>query len=337
MTGDNPAMATQPLRARSARRGWALGIAVALVGAAMLVVLFEWSGIRLADLVARLSRSPLWLLPALMLLSASQVLLSAVKWREVLAAYAPDRERPDFRFCVFHSTLANLLSQVVSTYLSSTLVRGVATRRHRAFPVGRGVVSSAYEQLFDVVLMVVFALATVAAWLLHGGVGVWIGLTALGLGASCIAMLVARRLLAAVDKRRFPGFLERWRERAKSQLPPDIFDQTIAGKLLALSVARYAVIAVRAGLIGVAMGFAILPIDITQSFTLVFATQFASLTPGNLGLQEWSWSALLVLRHTPVSVAAEFAVTYRILTFVSTNLAMILLGLATWNNSERQR
>lgn len=332
MNGDNPALAAPRSPARPALRKGVLGFAVVLLGGLLLVLLFEWSGITLANLTSRLSLSPPWLIPVLMLFSIGQVALSAVKWREALAAYGHANGRPTLRFCIFHSTVANVLSQLVSTYLSSSIVRGAAARRNRAFPTAHGLVSSAYEQLFDVALMGIFAFATVAAWLLHGGAVTWFGFTALGLAVCGAGLIAGHRIPAALRKVRLPAFLVPWAERTASAFAMGLFDRALTGKLFALSLARYAILAGRAMLIAVAVGFAISPLDIARAFTLVLATQFASLTPGNLGLQEWSWSALLALQGTPLAVATEFALTYRVLTFVSMNLAMAVLALATWRN-----
>jgi uncharacterized membrane protein YbhN (UPF0104 family) len=309
-----------------------VGLGVILLGAAMLVLLFEWSGITFADLGSRLSHSPVWLIPALMMLSVVQVMLSAVKWREVLATYGTEGGTPSLRFCIFQSTVANLLSQLVSIYLSSSVVRGAAARRSQSFSTSHGLASSAYEQLFDIAVMGIFVLATVTSWLLHGGMGLWIGFALAGVAICAGGMMSSGKILEGLGRIRLPGLVQPSVRRLGGAFTQKMFDWPLTRRLLALSLARYAVLVGRAALIAVAMGFVISPLAIAQAFTMVVATQFASLTPGNLGLQEWSWSALLSLRGTPLRVASEFAITYRVLTFVSMNLGMAALASVTWRN-----
>lgn len=332
VTGENSAIAAPVAPVRPILRKTLLGLGMILLGAAMLVLLFQWSGITLADLGLRLSRSPVWLVPALMMFSVVQVMLSALKWREVLATYGTPGGTPNLRFCIFQSTVANLLSQLVSIYLSSSVVRGAAARRSQAFSTSHGLASSAYEQLFDIAVITIFVLATAGSWLFHGGALLWTGFALAGIAICAGGLMFSGKILEALGRIRLPGFMQPLARRLSGAFSQEMFDWPLTKRLLALSLARYGVLVGRAALIAVAMGFVISPLAIAQAFTMVAATQFASLTPGNLGLQEWSWSALLTVRGTPLRAASEFAITYRVLTFVSMNLGMAALAWATWRN-----
>ncbi|MEO0831540.1 MAG: hypothetical protein AAFY03_13910, partial [Pseudomonadota bacterium] len=146
-------------------------IAVAL---AVLVALAVWGGITWADVVGMLARSPLWLLPTIAVLTGAQIALSALKWRWVLARVRRDiAEQAPFSFFFYSSAASAFLSQLLTNYLSSIIVRSWAARRAYGLPLQSGGSSSLFEQIFDAALLVVLALPTLLAFALGLSTMAW--------------------------------------------------------------------------------------------------------------------------------------------------------------------
>ena len=125
-----------------------------------------------------------------------------------------------------------------------------------------------------------------------------------------------------------PGLVARLFAAFRSASAAGLFAPGMVLKLYALSVLRYLLILARVPVTIAALALAIGMMDAAQGFTVVQATQLASITPGNLGIQELSWTGVLVLRDTPLELAAAFAIAFRIVTFLSMGLVALISGAA---------
>ena len=93
-------------------------------------------------------------------------------------------------------------------------------------------------------------------------------------------------------------------------------------KLYALSIIRYFTMLVRVPILTLAFGLPLAIKNSVPAFTIVQATQIAALTPGQLGIREWTWSGVLAMRGYDLELATRFAIDMRV-------VGMIALALAT--------
>ncbi|MEM7752539.1 MAG: lysylphosphatidylglycerol synthase transmembrane domain-containing protein [Pseudomonadota bacterium] len=289
----------------------------------VLVCSVVWSGMDLQGLVWRLSETPLWLFLGFMVLTAIQIAISAVKWRIVLRKLDPEHAQPGFSFFLACSSASALLSQVLTTYVSSVIVRGWAGRRFHNIPLTRGAGSSVFEQFFDVVVLLCMALGTLITWFAGGGVMAWVVNTGICVAAGLLASMRLKQLVPLMCKV-FPKL-------SKSAALQDgrgiarISEASTVLTLFGLSLLRYLTLIARAPLLVIALGFSISAVDIAQGFTLVQTSQLAAFTPGNLGLQELGWSGVLHMSGYGFDTALAFAVALRFLGLFSMIVVATLL------------
>jgi uncharacterized protein (TIRG00374 family) len=302
----------------------AAAIALALVSVLLLVAT---SKLDMATLADRLGRSPGWLICALALLTIAQTTFSACKWRLVLSAYGPDSgQLPGFHFCLFYSALSAFASQLVPAHVAAIIVRSIGAKRVGNLTLGRSAASSAFEQVFDALVLVAFGVATVLTWSVEGGVVFWLGAILAGIAVGYFMLIgVGRARLSGTPTSSRSGLARKLNAFLDEHFTAVLFEARLSAKLLALSLLRYATIMARVPLIVIGMGFALPVSAVSQGFALVQATQIAALAPGNLGLQEWSWAAVLALRGISLLLAAEFALSLRGLTLVAANAGLGLI------------
>ena len=270
-----------------------------------------WSGLDLRNLLQRLIETPHWLILCFVLLTGIQIAISAIKWRIVVDQLTPGQGPQEFSFFLACSSASALLSQLLTTYVSSIVVRGWAGRRFHNMPVTRGAGSSVFEQFFDVIVLMCMAVATLVTWLVGGGAMVWVFLTGL-------SILIG--LLCSTQLNHFVPMLRNLHPKLAGHrmLQDDVGLARICSgptvvALFGLSVLRYLVMLVRAPLVVLALGYSISTLDAAQGFTIVQTTQLAAFTPGNLGLQEWGWSGVLAFLGYGFEKPLEFALALRVI------------------------
>ena len=323
MTSDGTGQRQNPL---SRRVGLSLvGLIVAI---AVIVALAARSGVTMESVLTLVAASPWWLVPAVAVLTAGQIALSAVKWHMVLTRVSSGSNvTAGFAFHV--SVASAFLSQVMTSYLSAVVTRSWAARRAHGVSLGAGAGTSLFEQIFDVAIIAAMLAPTLIVYFLGGSFSLWLGLTAVSLTAGAVIFLMLGRnvqYLPVSDAK--TGLVARLFAAFRSASAAGLFAPGMVLKLYALSVLRYLLILARVPVTIAALALAIGMMDAAQGFTVVQATQLASITPGNLGIQELSWTGVLVLRDTPLELAAAFAIAFRIVTFLSMGLVALISGAA---------
>jgi len=318
-------------RPRTSRAGVVTAAALTLAFG-MITLLFWWSGLGMNTLIDRLSRSAVWLLPAIALMAITQASLSALKWRLVLSAYGTDPDHiPSYGFCLFYSATSVLVSQFLPVHIATIAVRSFAAKRFSKISIGRGAASSLFEQCFDVLVLLVFGIATLLTWLVQGNLGIWLGLVFLGLISGYLVLLVLGRLRRIqLDTSGLFVPLQKALSLLDSHFSVSLFTPRLTAQLLGLSLLRYLTLIGRTPLIVIGMGFALPVAEMAQGFTLVQMTQFAAITPGNLGLQEWTWTGILALRGVTVLLATEFALSLRVFGILANNIGLGLIIAYLW-------
>ncbi len=310
-----------------------INIAVLALAAAMVIGLAYAGGVSLGEIGGALGRAPAWLLLAVSLSYVVQILLSALKWKIVTDALSPElfrQSRPSF--FVFYTSLSALLSNVVTTYLSSILVRSWATRRMREVPIGRAVVLSGAEQIWDVYVLALFVLPTLVVWSVSGSLTLWLGICAGVFALGGIGLVIASAGFRGAWMRRMLGRLRQSRFRkigALAELVELVLTMPLPTvlALYGLSILRYVVMASRALLVAVGLDFAIDLAALIYAVTVVQASALIAVTPGNLGLAEWGWTASLGLQGVDLAMAASFAIATRVVLLLCLLVTGSILGL----------
>ncbi|SMC13973.1 hypothetical protein ROA7745_03835 [Roseovarius aestuarii] len=294
-----------------------------LLSLILVICAVVWSGLDLRNLLHRLIEAPHWLLLCFIVLTGIQITISAIKWRIVVNQLTPETSPPGFSFFLTCSSASALLSQLLTTYVSSVVVRGWAGRRFHGIPITRGAGSSVFEQLFDVVVLMCIAIGTLITWIVGGGALTWVLFVTLFV---VLGMLASTRLnhIIPVLRQLHPKLSGHEALLDDCGIARICSGPTVSA-LYGLSVLRYLVMLARAPLIVIALGYSISSLDAAQGFTIVQTTQLAAFTPGNLGLQEWGWSGVLAFLGYGFEKPLEFALALRVMGLTSMIIVTPLL------------
>jgi len=295
-----------------------------LVLVVALVVMLQLDPRALLQALGRIGPVPLAIAFATVVVHAG---CSALKWA-LVARRIDASERRGWTFYLGYTAVAGVLAQVLTVHVSSIVVREVAVRTEggRAF---EGAGASLVEQLWDLAVLLVFALAT-GLWLVIGGPW-WAWMTgAVVLGSAGIlpvqAIVRPQAVRLGVWLSRWPGPAARVGAVLAGPHGRLALDPVLSLWLWGISLVRYVAMGVRAVVVAGAVG---LPVAaVLPAFTVVQASQILSLTPGNLGISEWTWAGVLSALGHPADEAAVLALVLRALTvggFVL--LALGVMGL----------
>jgi uncharacterized membrane protein YbhN (UPF0104 family) len=306
-------------------RQFAMSAILLLLALACTVALAAWSGLSMPDVIETLAATPLWLIAVFTALTVAQVALSAWKWQLVLHKLRPgEHEDMSFAFLYNCSALAAFLSQFLTVYLSSILVRGWAFKRTYGLTARYATTTSLFEQMFDVVALFVMVLPTLLVWSFDGTFSQWAVATAVAIAAGALSFrffgLVS---LGATLAGRIHPAMEKLSSMLEQSAASGLLSLPFMLKMYAISLVRYFTMLARIPVLTVAFGLPLAMADVVPGFTIVQATQIAALTPGQLGIREWTWSGVLALRGYDLQLSAGFAIDLRIAGTVAIALATL--------------
>lgn len=309
------------------KTGW-LAILSCLAALAALALLVDFAGPRFDEFGERLvSVGPGTLLLAC-LASLVQIAISACKWQMVLASISADPVKlPGFRLSLLLAGLAAVAAQFLPLVVATPVLRSVAARYATGMPVVDGALASVVEQAFDVLafsLLVVPTLVVFSLALAGFGVGFsgWMTVAAIFVGGTFL-------LLGAGPERALGRLVRRFRRAERWAAVLQAMAGINAGlqrRLLCLSLLRNGAILARVIAVAAAAGFALPVVHLVYGHTIVQASQLAAVTPGNLGLAEWSWVGALGYLGHDTAIVAILALTLRVVSILS---YILVAGLTT--------
>ena len=317
----------------------ATGIAAALIFFLILV-----GDLGVLSLFDRMKELGAWWI---LIIAASfvQIALSAEKWRIVLVAIGGENIKEiQRRFFIATTAIAAVSSQFLTVYAASIVVRSVAGHVHN-LRTSTSAGSSGFEQLFDVAVLFVFFVPTVATLLLLEGLQFWVVLAVLSLAAAVVGITLVTKWMRhrkEYDVEEQSGAAHYVVSRLKLSVDREK-QNAVASKaqlLFSLSVIRYVAMFTRAAVVAAAAGYVFDARNLILAFNAAQASQLASLTPGNIGISEWSWAGVLGYLGDPFNAAIEFAILLRVCTFVSLVIIMtivVLLYLRQFSDAWRRR
>jgi uncharacterized protein (TIRG00374 family) len=294
------------------------------VAGVILMVAFLWWG--RSDVGKMLTLRPLPLVLCF-LLTLGMALTSVAKWRICLRSMGEGGA--GFGALFHYFMIGRVLGLVVPMELGDLSARTVSLRCEHSISLGRGTYSVYLERSFDILVSTIllvpsalFILDVVGptAGLVIAGVGFTVGLVCFALFARRTVELLALLyglLLKAVC--RIPWLRSRVDADAESKALAVADLGSAAPKLYLLSAFKFLLTAFRFASIAAAVGIGV---GLAEIMLFAPGAQFAlvfSVTPGGLGVVDWSWSGLLykigVNRHdiVPYLISLRAAVLVSVL------------------------
>jgi uncharacterized membrane protein YbhN (UPF0104 family) len=292
----------------------ALALLIALVVAARIDV-----G-RLVQLLAGVRPLPVL---ALILLTGLYALLAAEKWRLVEVRLTRGAELPR-RLCFAFTAIGMAVGQILPAQIAVAATRSAGSHLVTGTGAVRSALATLFEQMVELVVVALCGLASLYC-LWRGDLGWWTGGAAgavvaglLLIGpASMVATAVTRRL--AEPRVRPSGRLARL---GQALADSGLFDRALALRLYGLSVLRLVVLWGMAVATTQAVGLDISLLQLAAALPLVVLASALTLTPANIGVNEWTFTAAFTAFGADFDVAAQWALVNRVLVAV----AMLVIG-----------
>ena len=123
---------------------------------------------------------------------------------------------------------------------------------------------------------------------------------------------------------------KRWlaEERKRGLLAPKLITQ-----MMLLSTARFVIVIERLILGAMAIGIIIPHAVVAYATPITTMSALLALTPGNLGIAEWSWTYLLTLWGISPAVGTLYGVSFRILVFAAQLVVSATIGVLFENGN----
>jgi uncharacterized membrane protein YbhN (UPF0104 family) len=255
----------------------------------------------------------------IVLLMGFNSFLAGEKWRLVVLSF--DRGGSDIPRPVYFalSALGVALGQILPVQVSTALCRWLGSRAYGGTAVKRGVGATMFEQLFDVLVAALVALASVVVIATGSGATAWCSVAILAILGGFALCGAAAGVAASVSRQ----FGQRWRHHnglarvLAGAGAAQLLGAGIARRLFLLSVLRFAVLVLVAAASADAVSLDIPLWHLAAAFPFgIFAAALA-LTPGGVGVGEWSLASALHAFGTPLQVGAQWAIACRILTVLA--------------------
>jgi len=299
------------------------------ISTGLIYLLISRAGLTWADIVISIHKIPGWALALFVALSGANLALGARKWLIVLRTTAPGPESgPGLTEAMLTSALGELLGQVMPVQAGIAVARSLASHLNIGPSLRANLGTTLYEQLFDLIVVGIAAVAGVLGLVLHAGALGWVPFILIWALGSMVLSLKLPTMLAAQAYRvgrllGKPGLISEIQNTSRSVSALS----TVPAQLAVLSMVRYLTNLLRLVVLLGALGMWSQAIPAMIGLPLVQIIGVVPVTPGNLGVTEWTWSAVLVSSGATIGKAALFALAARVVNVVALSiLVLIFLG-----------
>jgi hypothetical protein len=289
-------------------------LASAVLAVILLALLFACTDLDLAAIGRLLSGTRPQAFAEIVLLLGINNALAGEKWRLIAMRLQPDADRRMPRLLYFAFTSIGVaLGQFLPAQLTLVVSRSIGAHFYGGRPLVRGALATVFDYFFDLLVAGFFALSSALVWVSGGGAGTW-ALYALAIaiagfllyGAAARLAVGAARSLGAAGGGRFRRFC------TSLALSP-LLAPEIGRRLLAISTVRFAVLVLMGAASGNAVGLDVPVWRLAASLPFAVIANALAITPGGLGINEWTVSSALFALGTPFQLAAQWAVVNRAL------------------------
>jgi uncharacterized protein (TIRG00374 family) len=258
--------------------------------------------------------------------TAGIAVTSALKWKLSLRSLG-EADATHFGSLLYYFMCGRAVGLVLPMDASDFGVRTMSLKFDHSVPIGRASYSVYLDRTFDVVVAGLFLVPSVLyiTKAVSASTGLILFAAAFVLGLICFTLLVDKstRLLAFIFHALFkavckiPWIGRRVEFETESKLLADRDFRSVAGSLYVLSGIKFLLTAMRFVVIAAAMEMSL---GVREIFLFVPGAQFAALvavTPGGLGIADWSWSGLLLAIGADKGTIVPYLVSLRVVITLS--------------------
>lgn len=290
----------------------------------LLALLFAYTDLDVASIGRLLSgMRPQAFAETALLLGFNNV-LAGEKWRLITVRLHQDDGRSMPRLLYFAFTSIGVaLGQILPAQLTVVLSRSIGAHLYGGRGLRRGAFATLFDYFFDLLIAVFFVLSSVLVLVTGGGAGTW-ALYALAIaiagfllyGAAARLAVGVARSLGSRGCGRFHGFC------TTIALSP-LLAPNFGRRLLAISAVRFAVLVLIGAVSANAVALDVPVWRLAASLPFAVIANALAITPGGLGINEWTVSSALFALGTPFQTSAQWAVINRVLVAAAAGLCGI--------------
>jgi hypothetical protein len=297
------------------RRSVILTVVSLAAGIAVLVLLVAMAHVDPQTLFARLLILDRFACVRFTLWMALNIYLSSVKWRLTDDVLRSDNEQPVSGELAFTSTafgvaLGQLLPAAIGMSTARTLASSLYGRALR-----RGTFGTLFEQSFDLLAVGVLAIPSVVILTFHRSSGTWL---ALAIPMSLGVVWMVGKLLDTLNNIDVEiDQTVRWKRTLADIKHSGLMRGALGRKLMMVAFARFVLVVLAAGETTAAIHAAIPLGYLAVAMPLGLLAMVTGVTPGGIGIVEFTYVGMLHLLGIPFSVATEWALAARVLSITS--------------------
>ncbi len=258
--------------------------------------------------------------------TAGIAVISALKWRVALRSIG-EADAAHFGSLLYYFMFGRAVGLVLPMDVSDFSVRTMSLKLNHSISIGRASYSVYMDRTFDLVVAGLFLVPSILSIVgtIEPVTGLWLFAACFVFGVVSFAfwgrqtmiviVFIFHQLFRAVCRIRWIG--RRVDHDAERKLFAERDYGPVAAPLFLLSSVKFFLTAMRFVTIGAAMG---VTLGAAKLLLFVPGAQFAALfalTPGGLGIADWSWSALLIKIGADETVIVPYLISLRVVISLS--------------------
>ncbi len=325
------------------------------IAALLIGVLIHLGKVDLSLTLQQLEHANLISVIIMVLFNCLLVYLSTVKWRMVDVALRSSVDAVPSQVTSFFITSVGMaLGLIIPTQIAMAIARTFGAHGYGK-AIRRGTAGTVYEQSFDLLIVLFLSVASWVAWTFSGGGMLWLSSAFIMVVIAMLTMSpiihITKLIFRAASRNYNP---EPDADAIKNQSPiaisrhpiktltgkalryflqiehSGLLNAALARRLMLLSATRFAVIVLLANQTALAVNAQIRLWHIAAAMPFVSIANVLGITPGGVGINELTIVSMLHLFGTPLSIASQWAVDYRLLGTLSYFLVAAFALILFW-------
>lgn len=304
------------------------------LGVILVILLRQVYSFDFDELVERAAQiDPTW--AGLFLLSTIfNFYITAHKWRTVTEAVAEGDSLSGKYF--FYTSLSILVSQFLPPQIATISVRSLAMRFHERMHLGKGVASTLFDHMYDLIIMLALLLPALLVLLqvVEPMTGLYLCIPVIVVAAVLVISygrvlvpLVIQSIRGVPVLRRIVARLPDSQKRLRENV---LLQPRFAARLFALSLIRSGNLMLRSYVVVLAVGLDIPWWAVVLALPVMQLTFVIGITPASIGISEWGLVGVLCGFGVDSAEAVLYAVFQRLLAIsavISINAFVMLYAL----------
>lgn len=301
-----------------------VSVATILFAVFLVSILLKYTKVSLPELFTEAKSLPLWLWVSVTAIMLFNIMLGAQNWR-LTVERVPSPNRQNYLFYLTYSAISAMSGLIIPLQFSNLIVRSLSLKFLGNASAQKSAVTALVSQSHDITVATAFLIPGIAVLFGNLNIRQWLICETALIAASYIlfshyAYFIVKKICTLKIKNET---LQKLLNMLEEGLNAGMFDNALMANLYRNSLLKFCILALRAYLVSYAIELTASPIEIVSIFSILQLSIIFTVTPGNLGVNEWGWVGLLTYLGVSTYGAGQFALITRIFGYFSTSLVFV--------------